>query len=98
MGMVDAGTRECGCVECVQMRMSGKRKKEKKKNTYSWDWDVHAGARACGWPRWCVDAGVLRADADEYKGKRKRKKEPTFLMRMMDAWACGRVAVDVLAC
>ena len=33
---------------------------------------------------------MLRADADEYKGK--RKKELTLLMRMMDAWACRRVA------
>ena len=72
------------CV-CVQMHMSGKRKKK----TLT---DMHVGAWACGWPRWRVDAGVLRADADEYKGKRKRKKELTLLMRMLDAWACGRVA------
>ena len=53
---------------------------------------MHVGARACGWPHWRVDTGVLRADADEYKGKRKRKTELTLLMWMMDAWACRCVA------
>ena len=75
------------CV-CVQIRMSGKRKK---KNTYLWDWGVHAEARVCGWLRWRVDADVLRADADEYKGK-KEKEKLTLLMRMVDVLACGRVA------
>ena len=34
---------------------------------------------------------MLRADADEYKEKR-RKKKLTLLVRMVDAWPCGRVA------
>ena len=57
------------------MRMSGKRKKEKKnkKTYYGIAKDVHVEARACGSLRWRVDVDVLRADADEYKRKRRRK-------------------------
>ena len=54
---------------------------------------MDAEAWACEWPRWRVDADVLRADADEYKGKRKRKKGRTLLVGMVRV-----LCVDVLAC
>ena len=56
--------------------------------------DADGGGRGWWWiPRWRVDADVLHADADKYKGKR-RKKKLTLLVRMVDAWPCGRVRVD----
>ena len=61
------------CVR-VWMRMSGKRKKEKK--TYLRDCQGCAG-RGTGMrmTALALDADVLRAGADEYKGKRRRKKK-----------------------
>ena len=59
----------CGCVDvqmhCVCVHTYEWRKKEEKKITYWWDGDGHAGAWACGWPCWRVDADALRVDADE---------------------------------